>query len=284
MKPDGTDIRRLTRPIHAYFPVGPKWSPDGKRIAFIGECVEPRLDLCLMNADGSGVRTVATLVAYAPPTWSPDGIHLAFTRPAIANGVAVEGDVAIWTISADGTGEATLVENAERRTWSPDGSRIAFVSGRDGTTRIYVVNLDGTGLTRISDGPLDGSPAWSPDGRRIAFSSGRAGKPEFLSDYAREVQASGRDPIYADPGRPVRPAEDIYTMQADGTGVARLTEDPSDNGDPAWSPDGSRIVFSSVRDGDYDLYVMNTDGTDVSRLTDIPQSDADPSWTATASS
>jgi Tol biopolymer transport system component len=215
MDPDGTNTRRLTKPIEALPPVGPRWSPDGRRIAFVGECGGGlEFHLCIMNSDGTGITSVATQVAFVPPAWSPDGTRLAFTRPAIADGQAVEGPVSIWIIGADGTGEVTLVEDAERPAWSPDGERIAFVSGREGTTKIYLVNVDGNGLQRISDGPFDGSPAWSPDGNHIALTSGRAGKPEYLSDYARGVQASGRDPIYTDPQRPIHPAKDISVMQA----------------------------------------------------------------------
>ncbi len=150
------------------------------------------------------------------------------------------------------------------------------MSDEGGSNRIYLVNPDGTDVFRVTDGPDDSSPAWSPDGSRVAFASGRAGKAGFLPDSAR------RNPDLVPPTnvRPAHPANDIYVMKADGTDVTRLTADPSDNIDPTWSPDGDRIAFSSVRDGDYELYVMNADGTGVSRLTHLEQGpDARPSWT-----
>ena len=78
--------------------------------------------------------------------------------------------------------------------WSPDGTKIAFTSDRDGIPKIYVMNADGTNQTRITDNPAsDEAPAWSPDGSKIAFTSDRDGNPE------------------------------IYVMNADGTDQTRLT-------------------------------------------------------------
>jgi Tol biopolymer transport system component len=277
--PDGSDLRRLTHAVNGYFETGPRWSPDGRRIAFVGECGQPRSDLCVMDADGTAQTTVvARLNNAAPPTWSPDGTRLAFARtgPSDAHGVTPESEIHV--IRTDGTGETTVVKDGHAPSWSPDGTRIAFVRGRDTVAKIYVVNPDGTGLVRLTEGPFDEMPAWSPDGARIVFTSGRAGKPEFMTDYARQVLRSGKESILTDPNRPVRPANDVYVMGADGAGITRLTSDPSDNVEPAWSPDGARIVSSSSRDGDYDLYVMQADGTDQVQVTDIPQGETNASW------
>ncbi|MEO6259266.1 MAG: hypothetical protein ABIP63_02915, partial [Thermoanaerobaculia bacterium] len=131
-------------------------------------------------------------------------------------------------------------EGARQRAVSPekrscvtsgDGSPcLAFVSERDGNPEIYVMNVDRTGLLRLTDhGGYDGDPAWSPDGKRIAFVSDRAG---------------GRD---------------VYVMDADGSNVARRTDEGL-NGAPAWSPDGKTIAFSSLRGGQFRIYVMSVDG------------------------
>ena len=268
ISPDSTNLRRLTRtPLFAFQPT---WSPDGRRIAFVAGCGGGgRFDLCVMDADGANIRTIVTGVELDAPTWSPDGRHLAFTRSRDGGSKA---DVHV--VGTEGTDERVLVEDAQRAAWSPDGTRVAVVSGREGTDKIYLVNPDGGGLRRLTDGPKDQYPAWSPDGQRITFSSARSQKPEFVTDTER------RDPTLQQLPLPPRPAADIYVMRADGTGVVRLTDDPSNNSDPAWSPDGTRIAFDSNRDGNYELYVMNADGTRVTRLTRQRGSDAAPSWAA----
>jgi TolB protein len=92
--------------------------------------------------------------------------------------------------------------------WSPDGSRIAFASNRDGDDDIYVMDADGRNVRQLTDVPLwfERSPVWSPDGTRIAF-------------------VSDRDYDY-----------DIYVMDADGGNVRQLTDDPGRDTSPVWSP------------------------------------------------
>ncbi len=93
-----------------------------------------------------------------------------------------------------------------------------------------------------------------------------------MTDQAR------RDPTIKNLQLPPRGAADVYVMQADGTGATRLTADLSNNEQPAWAPDGSRIAFTTNRDGDYEIYVMNADGTSTRRLTRVAGSDSSPSW------
>src|SRR5262245_61745891 len=99
----------------------------------------------------------------------------------------------------------------------------------------------------------DGSPAWSPDGARIAFYSERDGNSE------------------------------IDVMNADGSGLARLTNTAADEGYPAWSPDGRTITFDSDRDGNFEIYGMNADGSNVRRLTTHRARDVSASWSPDSS-
>ena len=131
-------------------------------------------------------------------------------------------------------------EAARRRAVSPaDGCiasisavpcMLAFVSERDGNSEIYVINVDGTGLMRLTDNIAhDLEPAWSPDGKRIAFASDRSGD------------------------------SDIYIMDADGSNLVRRTQSGS-SGAPAWSPDGKKIAYSSWVGGQLGIYVISADG------------------------
>jgi Tol biopolymer transport system component len=214
----------------------------------------------------------------------------------------------IYLAEADGSGVTRLTRNEAADfdpTWSPDGSRIAFRSQRDGNDEIYVLDVDDGDPRNITrEEAVDWGPDWSPDGRWIAFNSGRDGGRDlhgFLTDpEGREVRPLGdlffEYPAWSPDGTRIafmhqtfnEPGGnyDIFVMNADGTGVRRLTSSPADDGWPAWSADGSMIAFSSIRDdcrfddrqgckdtGDigefHTLYVMNADGSEERRVTEV---------------
>jgi hypothetical protein len=153
------------------------------------------------------------------------------------------------TMNPDGSDYRFVSYGDQLPAWSPDSSKIAFVTVRDGNGEIYVMNPDGTGQTRLTNNPAhDVSPAWSPDGTKIAFVSGRDGNSE------------------------------IYVMNADGTGQTRLTNNPMGDSDPDWSPDGTKIAFTTNRDGNNEIYSMNANGTGATNLTNDPGYQVAPSW------
>ena len=171
--------------------------------------------------------------------------------------------------------------------------RIAFVSDREGSWDIYVMNADGSGVTRLTDDTSwDQWPSWSPDGMRIAFHSNRDESWDIYamnadgSDVTRLTDDTADDlgPSWSPDGRHIAfhserdGNRDIYVMNADGSGVTRLTDSPEPDWYPSWSPDGQRIVFVSLRDGDFEIYVMNADGSGVTQLTDDTATDLGPSW------
>jgi Tol biopolymer transport system component len=154
----------------------------------------------------------------------------------------------LFVMNADGSGVKQLTEQeAEYPAWSPDGSKIVFMSSIP-DYEIYQMNADGSGLTRLTNTPgEDGWPACSPDGKKIVFESERD-----------DCRISNRP----DCGRSgdIGPFLDLWIMNADGSGQTRLTEIFGQFS--AWAPDGSYIVFNSFGG----LYVMNPDGSDITQL------------------
>jgi len=174
--------------------------------------------------------------------------------------IVFDNSGSIYVMNADGTNITRLthhLESASSPSWSPDVTKIAFMSRPDGKLDIHVMDADGTNIIRLTHNPwLDLHPSWSPDGKKIVFRS--------IHNFDNP---------------------DIYVMDADGTNVIRLTKHPSVDDQPCWSPDGKKIAFTSFRDGNIELrdgndeiYVMDADGTNPIRLTNSPGPDSSPCW------
>jgi hypothetical protein len=287
MDADGSRQTRLVPSAEDTLRINPAWSPDGQRIAYArytGRPDDPThadYDIWIVNADGSDDHAAITGPMWQWfPRWSPDGEWLAYTQespggpwlksgprgqdvgpgpqgPAFADQEVVGTPQAdLWRIAVDGTGPARPITRADgddrAGSWSPDGTRIAFDSTRDGNTEIYSADIDGGDAVRLTDDPAeDWAAAWSPDGSRIAFDSDRSGTAQ------------------------------IWVMGADGTNPKQLTDDPTGALWPAWSPDGRRIAFSGWQTGQQQAWSIASDGSDLRDLSQSPGSmDAiwDGSW------
>ncbi|HMN07470.1 MAG TPA: hypothetical protein PKC83_01695 [Gemmatimonadaceae bacterium] len=160
-------------------------------------------------------------------------------------------------------------ENAEAY-FSRDGQWITFQSTREGRTcdQQYVMRTDGTGLKRISNGLGKTTCGWFlPDGKRLFFGS----------SHAHDSTCPPRPDPSAGYVWPLDPY-DIYTVNRDGTDLQRLTHYDVYTAEAVLSPNGKKIVFTSLKDGDLEIYTMNVDGTDVKRLTHTPGYDGGPWW------
>ena len=277
MNPDGGDLKLLTN-NEGVRDLDPSFSPNGAKIAFDSRPVGQgsSSDTHTMNVDGSGVQRITRAPANDERTaWSPDGNTIAFMGGRDTNfnifRIASDGSDTLGTrLTSDPAGDFSPA-------WSPDGTTIAFDTGRDsdGNSEIYSMNaFAGDGdpaqvkkLTNTAPPVRNWSASWSPDGTKIVFQSTRDGIG------------------------PTRGADnfEIYTMNPDGSGVTRLTNnaanDPAtptineaDDSDPAFSPDGRKIVFESNRAGDTEVHTMNADGSGVTRLTNSPGFDGRCDW------
>ena len=183
------------------------------------------------------------------PAWSRDGRTIVFVSWRDGNGE-------VYAMDADGSGPRNLTQHPAkdvRPAWSPNGRRIAFVSRRDGNAEVYVMNADGSGkrnLTRdrASD---DDYPTWSRDGRKLAFLRGA-----LVHSRTVTVGAGGPYDSYQ-----------LYVMNADGSGLRRLTHPRLGTNRLVWSPDGRTIY-----DG---RYLVSTDGSG-SRM--LPYITLTPVW------
>jgi Tol biopolymer transport system component len=176
INPDGSSPRRLDlRGVSAQV-FYPSWFPDGGQIALMDgqELVIKRIDL------GTGIAVTVTdhqQILTGMPSVSPDGKWIAFAGQKNAGQRYDQTKNSIWLVDAAGHMRSLESSAAQGRapTWSPDGKRLTFESDRGGFAgqyAIFLINVDGTGLTQLSDRGLGANhPVWSPDGLHLAFSA-----------------------------------------------------------------------------------------------------------------
>jgi dipeptidyl aminopeptidase/acylaminoacyl peptidase len=254
---DGQGLRPLHTGVSPAYE--PEWSPDGRWLCFRGG---PEDDLYLIRPDGSGLRRLTRDSAHEQsPAWSPDGRIIVYER------WSGTGSSSIYTISVHGRRVTRLTRGAnnddQEPSWSPDGSQIAFVrqspkSGFD--NELWLMNTDGSHqhqifplLTGASD------PVWAPDGKRLLITDGQrlyivslpSGQAHAITtlhtstvgeteEPAPEWSPSGTKIIFNQLNRhPHQAGSDIWIINADGTGLRRLTpaSGPAHpNNDPSWQP------------------------------------------------
>ena len=245
----------------------------------------PQLHLVLSSLRGDSARQLTPVqngeLPWIGMSWSPDGNWIAYTAGEMFSPPNAEADV--WKIHPDGTGAVNLTLNSPGNdgfpSFSGDGRRVVFRSGRTGNFDIFLMNADGSGVTNLTNNPADDTfPAFSPLNDEIAFSSNRDGT--------------------LDPKTKNRTFE-LYTMKVSADGVAgpvrRLTYTNGQNAHPQYSPDGKWLIFTSEQAGINDeeplintvifspqiygeLYLCRLKDGKIFRLTNNKWEDGFPSW------
>jgi Tol biopolymer transport system component len=292
---DGTNQRRIT--TNSSFDDEPAWSPDGGKIIFSRDGI----GLSVINADGTNELPVTNTSGDKQPAWSPDGTLIAFRRTADF----VSG---MYIMNANGTNQVRIVADIinfplccdiifENPVWQPVAqvNNAYTISGRITGSNVGVsnvtVNLSGTtnastttdsvGNYQFSGLPIGGNYLITPSLAGHAFSPAVRSFNNLTSNQIANFEDLG----ICQNGRCVANGKiaftrgnDIFTMNSDGLNQVNLTNNATFDTEPTYSPDGSKIVFSTNRDGNYEIYRMNADGSNPVRLTNNSASDVYPNY------
>ncbi|MFY9802247.1 MAG: hypothetical protein WA211_08775 [Candidatus Acidiferrales bacterium] len=249
-----------------------------------------------MDYDGSNQHQLTHLKSISlTPRWSPDATRVAFTCYVPFRGI-VSPQICMYSTVSDRLISFPRYRGSNSSpAFSPDGTQIAFMSSLSGDPQIYVSDVNGGGLKRITFAAgVSTSPAWNPKtGKQIVFVSDRAGDPVLYLANAdgTDVQKLDMpdmgyvvDPAWSPNGQLLafswrRPSGnfDIYIMDIVSRQLVELTRDAGRNERPSWAPDGRHLVFESTRTGTRQIWSMLADGSLPRELTYEGQNES-PNW------
>ena len=240
-------------------------------------------EIYISDYDGANQRRITTTRQLnLNPSWSPDGAAVAYSSyrnitPQIFISLIYQGVLENPTKGASVSNMMPV--------FSPDGTRIAFVTNRDGNTEIYVMNRDGSNVRRLTNhAAYESTPTWSPNGQQIAFTSDRSGKAQVYIMNAADgsnvrrltVSESEADRATWSPapfneiaysGRTSSNGFDVKIHElATGT-VRQITFGEGSNESPAYSPNGKHLAFTSTRAGGTQLFTIGRDGRGLKQIT-----------------
>jgi TolB protein len=266
MRPDGSDIQRITNTVQDEVRADARVGSDGN-VHLVFEAGTYPVDehiYTMTVGDPSSYHQVTDQPGrQVVPRWSPDGTRI------VCEGNQT-GNWELYVINADGTGPHQITDNPAPDiypAWSPDGTTIAFTSSRDGHKgregAVYLMNTDGSNVRRVTWlESMDATPSFSPDGTKLTWVD--------MSCFS-----GGCGPSHT------------YIGNLDGTGVRRLTQGNRNDYNPVFSPDGTKVAFMSadihdlLRSGDalWDIETVNVDGTGRQNITGPNStSEAAPAW------
>ncbi|WP_237073330.1 Tol-Pal system beta propeller repeat protein TolB [Prosthecochloris sp. GSB1] len=224
----------------------PALSSDGRYLAYL-TYTRGRSNLHIKDLISQKIVPVSRKGTKIDPAWRGGSQELATT-------FSFEGDQELYLVGRNGAVSRRLTRSVGidvSPTFSPDGRQMAFVSSRHGNPQIFIQDLNSGSERRLTfSGKYNTQPSWSPEGNKIAFTT---------------MQNNGEI--------------NIFTINADGTGLKQLTYGSRHNEAPSWSPDGSMMVFSSDRNGRKELFVMNADGRN-QRSLKLSGEQTQPCWSS----
>ncbi|MCP4642327.1 MAG: Tol-Pal system beta propeller repeat protein TolB [bacterium] len=241
---DGANVLQVTK--HGSISILPKFSPDGRKIAYMSFKDRYPFLYVLDLSTGKSSPLSKSVGLNVAPAWSPDGSKLAIALSKDAN-------PEIYIVNPDGTNPQRLTNDRavdSSPTFSPDGGRIAFVSERTGSAQVFAMSATGGNQKRLSfQGGRSYDPAWSPDGKAIA--------------YVVERRGEGLE---------------LYVMDADGQNPRRVTDSTGSNEAPSWSPDSRHVIFASTRSGRSELWTVNATTLECRRVPQLNLRCQGPDW------
>ena len=253
--------------------------------------------VCIMNADGSGMRRLTTEDnrRHFYPSLAPDG------QSVLYSSFREQNVYEIYSLDLNDGSADRLTDRAGVLTApevSPDGTAITFARGNPNTGSFQIMVMDRNGEDAGNIPQISGwDPTWSPDGRQILFASGAEGAAQLfvvnrngngLHQVSNLPALRGRSDWSADGKFIVTYSgpswnRELYIMNADGSNTRQLTPSGGNSQGPSFSPDGQWVVFTAYFDkyGDdhgCEIYIIRTDGTDLRRLTENDYCDYQPRW------
>ena len=276
MDADGSNVKRLTSYEGSEW--APDISPDGKRILFMSSHAGGR-EIFVMDIDGTNVTQVTkNRVEEGSPVWSWDGRQIAFIAK-----MSGDASAEVYLIAPDGSNQIRLTSNSINESdlaWSPDGSKIAYTTfGKNGYD-IFVMDVDGTHPTQVTnDNNFNVHPCWLND-QTIAYVSWYTDTIEAKNKFSIFVTLAGEEftILFTDKLGIQQLKAGVHTINTNGSSRIILTDKEISSFGAACSPDGRHIIFSASGTKGTNIYMIDSDGSNIVPLTEGEKSNLAPEW------